>query len=304
MASDRDVAAIAAELYAAPLGDFTAARTARVRAAREDGDRDLAARVGALPKPSAAAWLIDLLAREHAEDLDRLDDLGSRLRAAQEDGDRTRLRELTTERRTLIAELAGIAADRSEQTGRRASASVLEEVHQTLQAALVDHDAAAAMRSGRLVRSLVAEGLDPVDLSAALAVGDRLGPIAPVGRHARTAAAPPDRDEDAERRKAAEARAEETARAAREARRAAEDAAAEAEHAAAEADRQVEEADDLRAQLERLQQRLDAAEAGRRAAQAAAGTARSAAAAASAAAEDAQRDADDAGDALDRLGAS
>src|SRR6478735_10130604 len=52
--------AIAVELYALPPDDFTSARNARAAAA----DRSLAARVKTLRKPTAAAWAVDLLARD------------------------------------------------------------------------------------------------------------------------------------------------------------------------------------------------------------------------------------------------
>ena len=53
-----------------------------------------------------SAWLVDLLVREAPDDLQRVLDLGEALREAQEDGDRTRLRELTAERRSLLGEIA------------------------------------------------------------------------------------------------------------------------------------------------------------------------------------------------------
>src|SRR6478735_4794190 len=52
--------AIAVELYSLPPDDFTAARNARAAAS----DRALAARVKTLRKPTAAAWAVDLLARD------------------------------------------------------------------------------------------------------------------------------------------------------------------------------------------------------------------------------------------------
>jgi DNA repair exonuclease SbcCD ATPase subunit len=287
VATDDEVAGVAAELYAAPLAGFTAERTARVKAARDHGDRDLAARIGALQKPSASAWLIDLLAREHGDDLDRVDDLGERLRAAQETPDRDALRELAAERRRLLGEVAGIAADAAEAvTGKRPSAAVLEEVQQTLQAALASEEAAAAVRSGRLVRALAAEGLDPVDLTNAVAVGGQVAPVRRRPSRSRAAEAKED-DETDRRRKEAEQRKAAADRAVEEAEQAAADAADDADDADREAEERADAAEDLRRRLADLQKEADRADA-------AAERARKAAARAREAADRAEDEADDA----------
>ena len=44
------------ELYGLPLEDFVAQRDALAKRLRADGDRDAAAAVKKLPKPTRAAW--------------------------------------------------------------------------------------------------------------------------------------------------------------------------------------------------------------------------------------------------------
>lgn len=66
-----DLAAAASELYGLPPGDFTAARNERAKAARAEGNALLAKQVGRLPKPSTAAWAINMLARRRAQELPR-----------------------------------------------------------------------------------------------------------------------------------------------------------------------------------------------------------------------------------------
>src|SRR5690606_9142966 len=61
---DGALAEVARELYAGPPAEFVAARNARAAEVRRAGDRALATRVKALPKPSAPAWAVGLLARE------------------------------------------------------------------------------------------------------------------------------------------------------------------------------------------------------------------------------------------------
>jgi hypothetical protein len=58
----------------------------------------------------------------------------------------------------------------AEQQGRKISAAVAAEVEATLRAATVDEGAASAVRSGRLLRVLSADGVDRVDLRDAVAV--------------------------------------------------------------------------------------------------------------------------------------
>lgn len=48
---------VADELYGLDPGEFVAARSARVEAAREAGDRALATAIGKLRKPTTVGWL-------------------------------------------------------------------------------------------------------------------------------------------------------------------------------------------------------------------------------------------------------
>ena len=238
--------AIAVELYALPPDDFTAARNARAAAA----DRSLAARVKTLRKPTAAAWAVDLLARDGqlAEALE----LAGALREAQDDLDGAELARLSRQRRALVAALATQAVDLAAERGVAVSAAARADVEKTINAAVMDAAAAAAVMTARLVRPLEASGFDAVDVSDA--VGGSLPgvPDAP----------PPTRDDLAERR----------------ARKEAERAVRDAERAAGEADRELakidaklakarersdhlrERIDDLRAELARFEADAEKAE--------------------------------------------
>ena len=78
-----ELSAVAAELYALLPSEFIAARGARAKEAKASGDTELAARIGRLPKPTATAWAINLLARSGAPELEELLGLGAALREAQ-----------------------------------------------------------------------------------------------------------------------------------------------------------------------------------------------------------------------------
>ncbi|WP_382308774.1 hypothetical protein [Herbiconiux sp. UC225_62] len=173
------LAAIARELYALTPGEFIAARNARAKAAGDDGDRPLAARIRGLAKPSVAAWAVNALVRHRFEEVDALLDLGERMRAAQDALDRDALRELGRDRQRMLAGIARSARELGDELGTAVSESAATEVQQTLQAAMGDEAAAAAVRDGTLVRTFSGSGLDPVDLAGAVAVPESLGAEAP-----------------------------------------------------------------------------------------------------------------------------
>ena len=62
----------AGRLYGLPLDEFTAARDARARELRQDGEREKAAEVAALRKPVLAAWVVNMLARDERADVREL----------------------------------------------------------------------------------------------------------------------------------------------------------------------------------------------------------------------------------------
>lgn len=167
MATDALTAA-ADELYALVPEEFTAARNARAKEAKAD-DRELGERIAEFHKPSPAAWILNQLVRGHSDAIDELLDLGTDLREAQAAGDGKALTGIGSERRTLVSALLDQATGIADAADRSPSRAVLDEVEQTLIAATVDEAAGAALRTGRLVRSLQAIGFEDVDLDGAVA---------------------------------------------------------------------------------------------------------------------------------------
>lgn len=161
-----DFTTIAGELYAVAPSGFIASRNAR--ASGEAGDPVLAKRIRALPKPSIAAWVVNLFAQERADRLAQVLQLAAELREAQDDLDAAALAALGRDRRALTAQLAQEAAALASDRGERISASTADAVQRTLTAAFFDPDAAAAVASGRLVRELSG---DPVDVEAVVGGG-------------------------------------------------------------------------------------------------------------------------------------
>ncbi|HZC40168.1 MAG TPA: hypothetical protein VE343_05800, partial [Streptosporangiaceae bacterium] len=132
------LARAADELYAIPPAGFTAARNERARQAREAGDRELAAAIAGLRRPTASAWLVNLLSREAPDQVSRLLDLGEELREAQQALAGDRLRELSGRRRQLVAAATEAAGRLAADAGQPASDQVQREVEATLDAALSD----------------------------------------------------------------------------------------------------------------------------------------------------------------------
>ncbi|WP_106211693.1 transposase [Glaciihabitans tibetensis] len=239
--------AVAAELYGLDPREFTAARTARVKDLRSI-DAVLAQQVGALRKPSPAAWIVNLLARERAERMRGLMALGASMRLAQAALDRGELGRLSTQRRDEVRELIAEGASLATAAGAKPSAAVLNEVEQCLQAGTVDADAAAAVTSGRLVRALSATGFEEVDLADAVAAPD-------VGTRAAASTSPRPPVDIAVARRRAEARKQ-----AERLDREAGSAAAELEKVIKRGIRLEERRDALNEEIANLEQRLEATE--------------------------------------------
>ncbi|MBM7505183.1 hypothetical protein ACFPER_14050 [Agromyces aurantiacus] len=266
-------------LYALVPDEFTAARNARAAGAKP-ADPALARRIAALRRPSPAAWIVNRLARDHADRLGDLVGLGGELAEAQASADGRAMTALAAERREVVRDLLRAAVALADAADRSASRPVLDEVEQTLVAATVSADAGAAVRSGRLVRALQAVGFD-VELDGAVA-GDasavppartarRGGPEAEqgLGRGTEAAAAEPEpapeqaQTQERERR-AAHGRAEAAVRSAREhaerARRALDEATARLEAESRRVDELRTERDELERRLDELRDELADAE--------------------------------------------
>lgn len=242
---------LADELYSRPLPEFTPARDALV--AEHRADRELATRLRGLRKPSLAAWVVNLLVRGEAAQVDQVLQVGAALRKAQAGLAGDELRALTRQRRQLTAALTTRARQLAGDRGVRVSPAVADQVEATLTAAILDQGAARAVRSGLLVTPLAAAGLGEVDAVAAVAVPDALGfaaaprPDEPPPRSPLRVV--PDPDADAKARSAADT-------VVAQARREHEAAAAAVAEADADVERLQARALQLEAETEELRRRL------------------------------------------------
>jgi hypothetical protein len=175
---DRDLAAVADELYGLAPEEFTAARDAQAAEARRAGDRSLANGIKRLRRPTLAAWLVNTLARDGR--LEALLQLGAVMREAQTQLAADELRGLSRRRHQVVAALGRDARRIASASGRVVSEAAGRDLELTLEAALADAAAAEAVRSGRLTQALQYSGLGPLDAFGAMAVPLAPGVRAPV----------------------------------------------------------------------------------------------------------------------------
>jgi DNA repair exonuclease SbcCD ATPase subunit len=164
---------IADELYGLPQDDFTPARDAKAKELK--AEKELAAAVKKLKKPSVAAWVVNLFVRRETQQVEQVIAVGTALREAQEGMDGAELRALTKQRRQLTSAVTQQARTLAKDEGVKVTPAVSDQVEATLTAAMLDPECARAVRSGLLTAALSSTGVDTVDVAAAVAVPDALG---------------------------------------------------------------------------------------------------------------------------------
>ncbi|MFD2082431.1 hypothetical protein [Actinopolymorpha cephalotaxi] len=160
-----DLDEAARELYGLAPEDFTSARNKLADQARADGDAAAGKAIRELKKPTLAAWLANQLVRAEADRIDELVQLGDDLRDAHASRDGDRMRELTSQRISLVRDLGRAARDLARKSGRKVTDTVGDRLAETLDAASVDTDAARLLGTGRLTSALRHVGFGVVDES-------------------------------------------------------------------------------------------------------------------------------------------
>ena len=137
-----DFDTVAGELYGGDLAEFVSARNAAAKAAKAEGDAELAKRIQQLRKPTTAAAIVNGLARDDSEQLRELAELGAELRDAHTRLAGDELRALTRRRGELVRRILHELPSMSDPVSR--------EVEATLEAVAADPDTAALALAGRL----------------------------------------------------------------------------------------------------------------------------------------------------------
>ncbi len=170
---DAELVAAADALYALPAEEFTAARNAEVKRVRTAGDRDLAAAIQRLARPSAAAALANRLVRRDAAAFEPLLELGVALRQATAALDGAQLRTLSRQQQQVVTALVRLAREVAKEDGLKVSEGTLRELDDTLRAAIADAGAAEQLMAGRLTGPLQHSGFGPTPSGHLTVVPDR-----------------------------------------------------------------------------------------------------------------------------------
>ncbi len=148
----------AAHLYGLDLEEFVGVRDALVKELRAGGDREGAAAVKQLAKPTRAAWAVNRLVRDRPDEIAALVQAGAALEGAQEqllDGaDADVLRGAAVAARALVDALAAEAP---------VDGAARDKVRATLHAATVDAEVRAEVAAGRVTKERSAAGFGGLD---------------------------------------------------------------------------------------------------------------------------------------------
>ena len=150
-------------LYVAPREEFVRERDALVKALRAAGDREAAAEVGAIRKPTLVAWTVNQLAHNERRDVDLLLDAGKRIIDAQEasiaKGGRA---DLDAAQASLRRAVNGLTEQASAILGPDASKTTLTRVAETLRTAATAPEGRELLARGRLSEELSGTGWEIV----------------------------------------------------------------------------------------------------------------------------------------------
>ena len=153
-------------LYALPLEEFTQERDELAKRLRKEANRDGAAAVKALKKPSVAAWAVNQVRRDRPEDVRRLLEVTEELHRVYKGlaaaGARERLVEAADMQRDLIRSLVRCATQLLEAGGHSASETTLAKVADTLRATGLDEEVREQVATGRVTKEQRAAGLGPL----------------------------------------------------------------------------------------------------------------------------------------------
>ena len=156
---------VVADLYSLAPADFVSHRSAYVTRFKKAGDKSGATRIGGLRKPTVVAWMVNTLARQDESALAELFELGDQLERAQQRGDGSRLRELSTARSTSIRALTEQAISSGRDLGVTVGDNAAREIANTLNAAMADPEIRDRVRAGRTVTAETYSGFGPALLS-------------------------------------------------------------------------------------------------------------------------------------------
>ena len=233
-------------LYGLSLAEFTAARNALAKRLRDDGERDEAAAVKALGKPSLPAWAINQAVSADPKAAKALIGAGEGLRKAHEGalgGKADKLHEAMTKEADAVDAMARAAQKAA--GGEALGPAMVDRVRDTLRAVAGDDELRAEFEAGRIERDRKPVGLggafSPGAPSATPKRAKKGAPTAAQRKRAEQAAAKARKALDAARKRSVDAAAE--LEKARKAMKQAQGKAAEADRDEKQAEEELEAAE-------------------------------------------------------------
>jgi hypothetical protein len=145
-----------ASLYAGPIESFTAARKKLAAKLAAKGEKALAAKVRGAAKPTRAAWVLDRLPHDAADELKTLYAAGDRMRKSQH-GSATEaanaLRDATAARAKALGALERAARKILETQGYASPHALLRSVTNVLRNASVDQRVREQLAAGAIAKT-------------------------------------------------------------------------------------------------------------------------------------------------------
>ena len=165
-------------LFEADPREFVAARDRLSKQLRADGEREEAARIKALRRPSVAAWALNQVARHRPAAVRKLLETVEHARTAQDEllagGDRGALRAALAERRHAMHDVLDAAREHLEASGRSPDTAT-REIESALQGA-VDDAFITSLQNGELIDLEGGDGDDEDQLAGLLSASVREPP--------------------------------------------------------------------------------------------------------------------------------
>jgi hypothetical protein len=152
------------DLYGLPLNEFIPQRDELVKRLRAEGEKEEAARVAKLRKPSAAAWAVNQLVRTQKKAINQLfkagdEQIEAQAKAVSGKGSAEALKQATRKQREATEKLLEAADGLLSSEGHAPAAAVQERVSETLRAAAVDPDSREQVKDGCLAKELRFTGI-------------------------------------------------------------------------------------------------------------------------------------------------
>jgi hypothetical protein len=147
------------DLYGLPLDRFVSERGVLAKALRAEGDKEEAALVAALRKPSVAAWTVNQLIRTQRRAVEAVFEAGDEVKRAQSEllagqGSARVLREAAGRERRAVDEVTEVARGFLSSEGHEPTPATLDRVSMTLHAAALDEEARGQVREACLEHEL------------------------------------------------------------------------------------------------------------------------------------------------------